>query len=260
MKAALSHVEELVSHSAEPVVIFFQEMSASDLEQISSAQWVQDRFYITDLDALYWKKPRFGPPYGTTTLIDKSFVISAVPFRVRVPSRFARDALFVDLRLSTNSDKVLRLCNVHLESLIADPPVRPQQVSRATTYMKAPSVSAAVLAGDLNAIEPFDRLLHSDNGLKDAFLELGGKEDTEEGFTWGQQAPKALREQFGCSRMDKAFYCGDIKVVSLQRIGEGVEAEESAKDEIRRAGGETWASDHLGLSIVFELSPSSSKI
>ena len=41
-------------------------------------------------------------------------------------------------------------------------------------------------------IEPFDRKLHSDNGLKDAYLELGGKEDSDDGFTWGQQAPKAL--------------------------------------------------------------------
>ena len=58
--------------------------------------------------------------------------------------------------------------------------------------MKAGDFGGSVLAGDLNAIEPFDRTLHLDNGLKDAYLELGGKEDSEDGYTWGQQAPKAL--------------------------------------------------------------------
>ena len=108
--------------------------------------------------------------------------------------------------------------------------------------------------------QPFDRILHTDNGLKDAFLELGGKEDSEEGFTWGQQAPKALRDHFGCSRMDKAFYCGNMKVVSINRIGEGIEVEAAAKEGIRKAGGETFASDHLGLSVVFELSRLQGKI
>lgn len=260
MGAALDHVEELVEKSSEPVVIFFQEMSESDLKQISDAQWVRDRFYITDRDTRYWTKPNFGPLYGTTTLIDKALLVDAAPFRVLVPSRFQRDALFVDLRVRSDNEKVLRLCNVHLESLVAKPPVRPLQVSRAASLLRAQKVYAAVLAGDLNAIEPFDRTLHSDNGLKDAYLELGGKEDGDDGFTWGQQAPKALRDQFGYSRMDKAFYYGDIKAVSLERIGEGIEVtDEAAKDEIRKAGGETFASDHLGLSILFELPQSLGK-
>jgi len=255
MKAALEHVQQLVSKSAEPVVVFFQEMSESDLKQISDAPWVRDRFDITDLDGRFWTKPGFGPVYGTTTLVDKALVVDARPFRVLVPSRFFRDALFVDLRLPGDSEKALRLCNVHLESLLANPPVRPLQVAKAAAFMKAEKARAALLAGDLNAIEPFDRTLHSDNGLKDAYLELGGKEDSDDGFTWGQQAPRALRDQFGCSRMDKAFYWGNIKALSLERIGEGIEvSDEAERDAIRKAGGEIFASDHLGLSIVFEVS------
>ena len=221
---------------------------------------MREGFYVTDLDDRSWTRAKFGPPYGTTILIDKALAVEGSPYRVLVPSRFARDALFVDLRIDSNSDEVLRLCNVHLESLVANPPVRPLQVARAAVHMKALNVGAALLAGDLNAIEPFDRILHTDNGLKDAFLELGGKEDSEEGFTWGQQAPKALRDHFGCSRMDKAFYCGNMKVVSINRIGEGIEVEAAAKEGIRKAGGETFASDHLGLSVVFELSRLQGKI
>lgn len=256
MAAALEHLEELISKAPsemEPVVLFLQEMDEKDLEQIREAKWVQDRFFLTDVSGDTWAKPGFGPLYGTTTLIDKSLAIGHKPFRVRVPSRFHRDALFVDVKVKPDSEDVLRLCNMHLESLVANPPVRPLQVARASRYMQASNVYASVLAGDLNAIQPFDRTLQSDHGLKDAFLELGGKEDTDEGFTWGQQAPKALREQFGCSRMDKAFYCGNLEVVSLERIGEGVEVkDENARKAILEAGGETFSSDHLGLSILFQ--------
>jgi tyrosyl-DNA phosphodiesterase 2 len=257
MAAALNHLGALVSKSppdSEPIVIFFQEMSELDLQQIQQTQWVRDRFHLTDLNGSYWTKPSFGPLYGTTVLIDKALSINSKPFRVRVPSRFQRDTLFVDIKARGDSEKVLQLCNTHLESLIANPPVRPLQVAKAAVHMKASKNFASVLAGDLNAIELFDRTLHSDNGLKDAYLELGGKEDSDEGYTWGQQAPEALRAQFGCSRMDKAFYWGNVKPVSLVRIGEGVEVEsEEAKRAIIGAGGETFASDHLGLSILFEL-------
>jgi tyrosyl-DNA phosphodiesterase 2 len=257
MAAALDHVEELISKSppeSEPVVIFFQEMSETDLKQIQGAKWVQERFYITDLDGGQWAKPSFGPLYGTTTLIDKTLAVNFKPFRVRLPSRFQRDGLFVDVRVRSDSERVLRLCNTHLESLVAKPAVRPLQVARAAAHMQVSKIYASVLGGDLNAIEPFDRTLHSDNGLKDAYLELGGEEDSDEGYTWGQQAPKKLRDQFGCSRMDKAFYWGEIKALSLERVGEGVEVkDEEAKKMIREAGGETFASDHLGLSILFEV-------
>jgi tyrosyl-DNA phosphodiesterase 2 len=254
MTAALQHVEELVSRSTDPVVIFFQEMSESDLKQISDAPWIRNRFYITDADGRMWTQAGVGLVYGTTTLVDRALSVVAQPFRVLVPSRFMRDALFVDVQLPGRHEQILRLCNVHLESLVANPPVRPLQVARAASFMKVEQVSGALLAGDLNAIEPFDRTLHMDNGLKDVYLELGGKEDSENGYTWGQQAPKALRDQFGCSRMDKAFYCGDLKALSLDRIGEGIEVEgEDAKEAIREVGGEVFASDHLGLSIMFEL-------
>jgi tyrosyl-DNA phosphodiesterase 2 len=127
-------------------------------------------------------------------------------------------------------------------------------------YLKDPSVQASFIAGDMNAIEQFDRILHSDNGLHDVYLELGGKEDCDQGYTWGQQAPKALREQFGYSRMDKVLFQGALKPVSLARIGEGVQVEdEEARKAILDAGGEVWASDHLGLSVLFEVGDATTK-
>ena len=132
-----------------------------------------------------------------------------------------RDALFVDVGMwggkggddddtAAAAEKTIRLCNTHLESLALDPPFRPPQVAVFASYMRGGSSEAgaaaaatphgAVAAGDFNAIQDFDRTLHADNGLRDAFLELGGREDDPASYTWGQQAATELRERFGCSR------------------------------------------------------------
>ncbi|KAJ4991557.1 hypothetical protein SVAN01_02938 [Stagonosporopsis vannaccii] len=228
MTAALQYLEGLMTHS--------------DLDLIKSSQWIQDQFAITDKDRSSWLTPH----YGTTTLIDARLDIANV-FRVPVLSKFDRDGLFVDIAVSKHpapaeaTAKVLRLCNVHLESLIANPPVRPHQLSALATYLHAPEVACALLAGDLNAIEPFDRTLHTDHRLEDAYLSLGGKEGSDEGYTWGYQVPSAMREKFGCSRMDK-------------RIGAGVKVAENMREEVRQAGEEEWVSDHYGVMGDFEIS------
>lgn len=259
MRAALKYLEQLITSSPPDIalVIFLQEMSPFDLSQIRSAAWTASRFHLTDYDHQNW----LSPLYGTTALIDRRLPIKSI-FRVPWLSKFDRDGLFIDITLSNptntgpNGDgggKVLRLCNTHLESLVADPPVRPAQLASAATYLKHPEVIAALLAGDLNAIQPFDRTLHSDNGLKDAFLELGGKEDSEEGYTWGQQAPAWMRERFGCSRMDKVLLRGEVEARAFERIGMGVKVEEEVRAEVEKDIEGGWVTDHYGVMADFEL-------
>jgi tyrosyl-DNA phosphodiesterase 2 len=252
MAAALEHLRSLVLGipASQAVVIFLQEMGQSDMAQIRDTKWIQNRFFLTDVDGRSWGSPL----YGTTTLVDHRLHVSQV-FRVPWVTKFERDGLFVDLALHIpgQDGKVLRLCNTHLESLAADPPIRPLQLASAVRYLHEPQVTAALLAGDLNAIQPFDRALHSDNGLKDAYLELGGVEDSEEGYTWGQQAPQWLRDKFGCSRMDKILFCGSINVTELQRIGVGVKVVEEKRQEMRDLGCEEWVTDHYGLMATAEL-------
>ena len=182
MHAALQHLDELVSSTPPeiPVVVFLQEMGQSDLEQIRNSTWIKKRFHITELDNRNW----LSPLYGTTTLVDRRLKIKNV-FRVPFISKFDRDGLFVDIALSnaqiSGADaKVFRLGNTHLESLVADPPVRPLQLASAAKYLNNHDVACALLAGDLNAIQPFDRTLHSDNGLEDTYLNLGGQEDRQQ--------------------------------------------------------------------------------
>jgi len=222
-------------------------------------------------------------------------------FRVHYDkTRMERDVLFVDIDITDlvpsgdsgaeekntqrqngpTKRKMLRVGNTHLESMALEPAYRPPQVALAARFMKGetlmPSATtatsssnkddfeiyAALLAGDLNAIQPFDRSLHSDNGLKDAYLELGGQEDSEEGYTWGQQAATVLRERFGCSRMDKVYYHspGDgggngLLLVKFEKFGAGVELEDKTqKQEIISLGFDRpWITDHLGVLAEFAI-------
>ncbi|KAJ4373042.1 hypothetical protein N0V83_003333 [Neocucurbitaria cava] len=238
MSAALEYLETLVSSTPAdtPLVIFLQEMGLSDLDQIRASKWIHQRFNATDLDNKNW----LSPLYGTTTLIDRRLKINNV-FRVPWFSKFDRDGLFVDIALegpsgADSSSTVMRLCNTHLESLVADPPVRPAQVAAASPYLHAPAVTSALLAGDLNAIQPFDRTLHSENNLKDTYLELGGAEDSDEGYTWGYQVPQWMKDKFGCSRMDKIFFAGEVTPRAFERIGAGVKVKEEFRERVREAG------------------------
>ena len=253
MTSALAHLAYLVrpTRPSSLTVIFLQEMLHSDLVILSEHPGIRAHFYMTDLTPEYWESGH----YGTVTLIDKRLSIKEV-FRVHyTDTKMERDALFVDV-IHPNSPKPIRFCNTHLESLIADPPLRPLQMKMAAKYMHEDNVLASVLAGDLNAIQPFDRTLHSDNELKDAYLELGGQEDSDKGHTWGQQAATNLRNQFGCSRMDKVFYCGGIELRMFERFGMDVVVEDKDNmvgDLVKLGLEKAWVTDHLGIRADFEV-------
>jgi tyrosyl-DNA phosphodiesterase 2 len=259
MNSALKHLEELShqhrSDEQTAVVINIQECVPSDLTLIGEKSWIRDAFYRTDVDTANWA----SGAYGTTTLIDRRLEVLSC-FRVHYSAtRMERDALFID---ATSNGQKLRLCNTHLESLAMEPPRRPAQMRLIASHMHADDLSGAVVTGDFNAIQPFDRALHTDNDLEDAYLKLGGKEgdgrDDNEGYTWGQQALPELRQLFGCSRMDKVFFCGDgLKILEFERFGAGVEPEESEEDvrkDLLSFGFEKpWITDHLGVKAVFEI-------
>ncbi|KAH8654791.1 hypothetical protein BGZ61DRAFT_500487 [Ilyonectria robusta] len=223
MKPALAYLGSLIASSPPNTapVIFLQECTPSDLATIASTPWVRERFHLSDLDATNWATSL----YGTVTLIDSRLPITAA-FRVHYSkTRMDRDAFFVDVSLEG----------------------KPMQI--VAEYLREEKVHAALAAGDFNAIQPFDRTLHTDNGLKDAFLELGGKEDSEEGYTWGQQAATKLREKFGCSRMDKVYFCGGAEVVKFERFGADVltEGEEESSQIVALGFEKAWVTDHLGI-------------
>ncbi|RGP78405.1 endonuclease exonuclease phosphatase family [Fusarium longipes] len=262
MNAALQHLEELTrQHRSEEdtaIIANLQECVPNDLEVIGKKEWIREGFYQTDIDTSAWA----SGAYGTTTLIDRRFDVSSC-FRVHYSAtQMERDALFVDVSLPSDGRKI-RFCNTHLESLALEPPMRPAQMRIIASHMESSDIAGAIITGDFNAIQPFDRTLHTDNNLKDAYLELGGEEgdgrgDDTGGYTWGQQALPELRQLYGCSRMDKVFFRGDgLKLVQFERFGNDVETleeDEDARKEILAMGFEkAWITDHLGVKASFEV-------
>ncbi|EMR70883.1 putative endonuclease exonuclease phosphatase family protein [Eutypa lata UCREL1] len=268
------------SPSPTAVVVFLQECVPSDLRILSETPWVRSHFHLSDLDAENWTSGH----YGTAVLVDRRLPVAAAAglFRVHyAQTRMERDAFFVDVlmvlaeRRSRGGKKLIRLCNTHLESLALDPPLRPAQVKLFAGYMHGggdggdtgtttaetggaggkPQPHGAVAAGDFNAIQDFDRALHADNGLRDAFLELGGREDTGAAFTWGQQAATGLRKLYGCSRMDKVYFCGGLKLLRFERFGADVQldGEGYAKEFDALDFEKPWVTDHLGVTATFDV-------
>lgn len=255
MGAALNHLHQVVS-STPPniaIIILFQEMGTSDMMQIRETLWIKERFHPTDMDGNNWPESY----YGTTMLVDRRLKIDSV-FRVPWHSQFGRDGLFVDIRLTNKVDPhatndKLRVCNTHLESLVANPPIRPLQLAAASQYLSQDNVSCGIVAGDFNSIQPFDRTLHLENNLNDAYLECGGSEDSEQGYTWGYQSPLAVRKRFPCRRMDKVFYRGSIQAMDFSRIGIDVKVAEEHRKMMREAGRLEWVTDHYGVMVDFTL-------
>lgn len=256
MLVALNHLHTLTLRTPHPSIIFLTETIDTDLTLIQSQPWIRDAYHVTDLDTQYWESGH----YGTTILIPKILKVAKV-FRVHYEAtKMERDGLFVDLDFD---GRIVRVCLTHLESLIADPPLRPAQVATAAPFLREGRVWGGVMGGDFNAIQPFDRTLHSENGLKDAYLEHGGKEDVEQGYTWGQMAPVKQREMFGCSRMDKLWFCGGVVCEGFERFGLGIEVGDEAVERVLREeegmdGG--WVTDHAGVWGVFRVEETGAKM
>ena len=236
MTAALAHLHELMTGlpPATLAVVLLQEMTASDLTIIQAAPWIRKSFYLTDLNSTHWEAD-----YGTLTLVDSRLPVTSA-FRVRYASDMGRDGLFVDME-DRGSSRVLRVCNTHLESLPRDPPLRPAQVILASRYLKDPTIDAAIIGGDFNAIQGFDLTLHEENELRDAYLEGGGDEASQEGWTWGMQSMYDAGKHFGCRRMDKILFCGKVAVEGLEKFGMGLQIDGMVD------GPKLYVTDHLGL-------------
>ena len=250
--AAVRHLESLIRKQPGDTasVLYLQECVESDLALLASDEWVQETFVLSDIGIENWQNGH----YGTVTLVDRRLPIMSC-FRVHYSeTRMERDILVTDVRLGKDN-KNIRLCNTHLESLALEPPRRPPQMEMAAKYMLDPAIHGAAVAGDFNAIQDIDLHLHSDNGLNDAYIELGGREDdVEGGHTWGQQAATVQRQRFGTSRMDKIFFCGGLRCMLFERFGADVEVEDQDERRgiVQLGFDKPWITDHLGVMAIFE--------
>jgi tyrosyl-DNA phosphodiesterase 2 len=259
MTSAISYLEGLVASipATSAVVIHLQEMTesgrgypgrqntAKDFTLLCHTPWIRKKFYMSDINM-----STTDGSYGQATLIDRRLHVAKVS-RLRFVSEYQRDAIFVDIRLSADDEKYLRLCNVHLDSMSGE--LRPIQWKAVSSWLhkEEEGVVASILAGDCNANRPRDKTEPQENGFKDAYLELGGVEDDEEGNTWGYQS---VQTRYKPTRMDKVAFWGDIEVKHLERIGVGVQVEdEHIANQLVAAGWTPFVTDHYGLMCEFSV-------
>jgi tyrosyl-DNA phosphodiesterase 2 len=227
-------------------IIFFQELSRDAFLLLLDEPEIRRGWFLSDADGVL----PAGQSFQTITLLSKARFQSPKPgpvWRVKYPSRFARNALccdvFVPRPVGSADDNVrLRLINVHLDSLPIQPSLRPQQISIAAAMLR--SAGRGIVAGDFNPVLPADETLVEENGLVDAWLAL---RPDDPGFTWGVDG----KEPFPPNRMDKVVSLG-LRVQHVEILSPGYINKSDHGDH--GADGDTIAwSDHSGLRCSFKL-------
>lgn len=123
-------------------------------------------------------------------------------FRTKLTSRYNRDALCVNIAAPAAPGTVLRLLNVHLDSLDSQFR-RALQMHVLAGFLREPGCSGGIIAGDFNAIHPVDYTLVDENELVDAWVALHG---STTGATWGVGVE--LKDGLKPGRLDKVVMLG----------------------------------------------------
>jgi len=219
-----------------PDIILLQEVSSSVRQSLLSDPRVRSSFLATDAeDDTSFKSVPFatdaedgtsvkGVPFATMTLVsskrfgspllakeeekgggDSKMVLDSV-FRTKLPSRYERDALCVNIVTPAAPGQVFRLFNVHLDSLDSQFR-RALQMMVLAGLLREPGCSGGIIAGDFNAIFTDDHALVDKHELVDAWVALhGGTTGPDGGATWGVGVD--LEDGLKPGRLDKVVMLG----------------------------------------------------
>jgi tyrosyl-DNA phosphodiesterase 2 len=191
-KLVLDHILKAPKFSD---IIHLQEVTSNARQSLLDDPRVRSGFLTTGAED---DKPFKGRPFVTMTLLSskrfgsplldeegeggRKLKLDSV-FRMELPSRYKRDALCVNIAAPAASGAVLRLLNVHLESL--DSHFRRFLQMRALAgLLREPGCRGGIIAGDFNAIFPEDHPLVDEHELLDAWVALHGSTGPD-GATWG---------------------------------------------------------------------------
>ena len=197
-----------------------------------------------------------GVPFANMTLLSsnrfafnseedrgKKFILGPV-YRVKLPSKYGRCAISVDIIPPSTPTTMCRLINVHLDSLGDTLPYRIEQMAILANLLREPGCGGGLIAGDFNAISPEDHALLDKNGLVDAWVALHGKKGLD-GATWGVGTVER-HDGLGPGRLDKVAMLGvDAKDMEILRPG---------LSEVPKPGVDSDyipCSDHYGLRLGF---------
>jgi tyrosyl-DNA phosphodiesterase 2 len=257
-KLILSHILE---EPKSPDILFLQEVTPEVRASLLDDARVRTTFLTTDAE----DQTAFEDvPFATMTLLSsarftsgldlqkegdgleggENFTLGCV-FRVMLPSKYKRDALYVDIIHPKSPGTVFRLINVHLDSLGDTLHYRAQQMKILANVLREPGCSGGIIAGDFNAISPEDDGLVEKNELVDAWVALHGRADLD-GATWGVGVER--RDRLGPGRLDKVAVMGlKAKEIKVLRPGT-IEVPKPGEKPIEI----TW-SDHCGLRFTFTI-------
>lgn len=238
-----------------PDIIFLQEVASSARQFLLSDHRVRSSFLTTDAeDETSFK----GVPFATMTLLSSkrfgspllageeekgegeggSKIVLDSVFRTELPSRYGRDALCVNIATPAAPGQVLRLFNVHLDSLDSQFR-RALQMMVLAGLLREPGCSGGIIAGDFNAILPEDHALVDEHELVDAWVALhGSTTGPDGGATWGVGVE--LRDGLKPGRLDKVVMLG-LQPDEIEVLQPGL------------IDGCTPCSDHLGLRCIFTI-------
>ena len=257
-KLILSHI---LAEPKYPDILFLQEVTREVRASLLDDARVRATFLVTDAE----DQTSFEDvPFATMTLLSNAcftsglysqkegdgieggekFMLGRVS-RVILPSKYKRDALYVDIVPPTRPSTVFRLINVHLDSLWHTLHYRAQQMEILANILREPGCSGGIIAGDFNAISPEDAGLVDKNELIDAWVALHGRADSD-GATWGVGVER--QDGLGRGRLDKVAMMG-LKAKEMEVLCPG-------SIEVPRPGERSveipW-SDHSGLRCTFTI-------
>ncbi|KAF5330221.1 hypothetical protein D9611_010591 [Ephemerocybe angulata] len=230
----VERAERILSHILEgpkcPDILLLQEVVSPVREFLLGDARIRSQFLTTDAeDETAFK----GVPFATMTLLsNKHFGSSLLAekkdrrddsrgdseggpikmeidsvFRMDLPSRYKRDALCVNICHPTAPGAILRLINVHMDSLNSQFRRALQMVTMAS-LLREPGCKGGIIAGDFNANHPDDHTLVDRYRLVDAWVALHGSTKGPEGATWGVGVELPWGRGHKPSRLDKVVMLG----------------------------------------------------
>ncbi|KAG2036951.1 Endonuclease/exonuclease/phosphatase [Suillus americanus] len=249
----------ILEESKCPDIIFLQEVTSDVRTSILGNPKVREAFLVTDAeDQTLFERV----PFANMTLLSskrfafdselqkeedgvergEKFMLGPVS-RVKLPSKYGRCALSVDIIPPSTPSTTCRLVNVHLDSLGDTLPYRTEQMEILANLLREPGCGGGLIAGDFNAISPEDHALLEKNGLVDAWVALHEKKGLD-GATWGVGVKR--RDGLGPGRLDKVAMLG-VDATDMEILRPGL-------SEVSKPGEDSGyipCSDHYGLRLTF---------
>jgi len=136
---------------------------------------------------------------------------------MKLPSRYARDALCVGLASPLEPGTVLHFLNVHLDSLESFS-WRFLRIEVLAGVLREPGCSGRIIVGDFNAVSPEDHALLDKHELVDAWVALHGRTGSG-GATW--RVGVELRDGLKPGRLDK-FAMLSLKAEDMRVLQPGL--------------------------------------